>query len=88
MLGEDLDPLARRAGQDAQARRAQPDLAGRLLARGVEDAAAPAVRAGEPGRRLEQERRLADAGFAAEQDERARDQPATEHPVELADPED
>src|SRR6187397_1257172 len=35
--------------------------------------------------RLQEQRRLADAGFAAKQHERAWDDPSTEHPVELAD---
>jgi len=36
-------------------------------------------------RRLQEERRFADARFAGEQDERARNDPAAEDPVELAD---
>ena len=49
------------ARQEAEARRAKPDLAGRFLARGIQDVRRAARRPGEPGRRLEQERRLADA---------------------------
>ena len=39
----------------------------------------------QPGERLDQQRRLADARIAAEQHELARDQPAAEHAIELAD---
>ena len=47
----------------------------------------PPGRAGESGGRLEEQRRLADPGLAAEQHERAGDEPATEDPVELVDAE-
>ena len=59
---------------------AQPHLGGRLLAGDVERAARG------PGRlrgHLEQQRGLADAGLAGQQDRRAGHQPAAEHPVEL-----
>ena len=59
---------------------AQPHLGGRLLAGDVERAGA------HPGGlrgHLEQQRALADAGLAGEQDRRAGHQPAAEHPVEL-----
>ena len=59
---------------------AQPDLGGGLLAGDVERAGAhPRGLGGD----LEQQRALADAGLAREQDRGARDQPAAEHPVEL-----
>ena len=58
---------------------AEADLGGRLLAGGVED------RPTDAGGGLEQERGLADAGLAAEEDQRTRDDPAAEDPVELAD---
>ena len=61
---------------------AQPDLGGGLLAGDVERAA-PVARG--LGGDLEQQRALADPGLAGQQDRRARDQPAAEHPVELGD---
>jgi hypothetical protein len=42
--------------------------------------------ADEAGGGLQEERRLADPGLAAEEDERAGDEAATEHPVQFADP--
>ena len=62
---------------------AQPHLLRRLLARDVEDRQ-PLARQGAA--RLDGERRLADAGIAADQHDRARDQAAAQHPVELAEP--
>ena len=40
---------------------------------------------GDARRDLEEQRGLADPGLAAEQDDGARDEPAAEHPVQLAD---
>ena len=59
---------------------AQPHLGGRLLAGDVERAA---LVAGGLRGDLEQQRGLADAGLAGEQDRRAGHQAAAEHPVEL-----
>ena len=59
---------------------AQPHLGGRLLAGDVERAA---LVAGGLRGDLEQQRALADAGLAGEQDRRAGHQAAAEHPVEL-----
>ena len=59
---------------------AQPHLGGRLLAGDVEGALAGA---GGLGRDLEQQRALADAGLAGEQDRGAGHQAAAEHAVEL-----
>ena len=42
---------------------------------------------GQPGRGLEQERRLADARLATDEDQRARHEPAAQDAVELVDPE-
>ena len=61
-----------------------PHLRRRLLAGDVEDGAALA-RAGGPGRDVEQQGRLADAGLARHEHDGAGHQPAAEHPVELAD---
>ncbi len=66
----------------AQTLGAQADLRRGLLAGDVERGA-PA--AGEMAQRHPGERRLADAGGAAEQDERAGDEAAAEHAVELPD---
>ena len=85
VLGQDVDPLPRRPAQQPEPRRADPDLARRFLAGGVEDRAA-AVGAGETGRGLEQERGLADPRLAADQHERARDETAAEDAIELVDP--
>ena len=78
-LGEDrhLERARRRA-----ARRRRRIWAGGLLAGDVERAPA---RGGEVAEGHVRERRLADAGRAAEQDERAGDEAAAEHAVELAD---
>src|SRR5690606_2758107 len=48
-------------------------------------AAARLARAREAGERLDEQRRLADAGIAAEQHHAARDQTAAEHAIELGD---
>ena len=78
-LGGEVEQLVDPAGAVG----AQPDLGGRLLAGDVEGAA---LVAGGLGGDLEQQRALADAGLAGEQDRGARDQPAAEHPVELGHP--
>ncbi len=75
-LGEDLDLL-----RAAEPLSPELDLCGRLLAR---DEQRPAV-AGDCRERHQQERRLADAGLAADEHERRRDEPAAEHAVELGD---
>ena len=62
---------------------AEPDLIGRLLAAGVEHGA-PAV--SEPGRRLQQQGGLADAGLAADEDHRAGHDAAAKHEVEFGEP--
>ncbi len=62
------------------ARGAQTDLRHRFLARDVDRATA---RLGEGGERLQDQRRLADARIAADQQRRARHQPAAADPVEL-----
>ena len=67
---------------DAQPLAARLDLVLGFLAGAVEHRPDGA---GERGRRLQQQRRLADAGLAAEQDQRARDDAAAEHAVELLD---
>ncbi|CAM5256260.1 hypothetical protein SFUMM280S_05608 [Streptomyces fumanus] len=59
---------------------AQPDLAGRLLARDVQGAVLLARRLGG---HVQQQRGLADAGLAREQHHRAGHQSAAEHPVQL-----
>ena len=66
----------------AEARGAQAHLLGRFFARDIDDAAA-APRQRRAG--LDQQRRLADAGLAADQRRRARHEAAAGHPVELAD---
>ena len=63
--------------------RTEPNLRRRLLARTRRGPLPPAPR--EVAERHAGERGLADPGRAAEQDERAGDQPAAEHPVELGD---
>ncbi len=61
---------------------AEPNLADRLFARHVDDASAGIRhRSGD----LDQDGRLADAGIAADQDRRARDEAAADDTVELAD---
>ena len=61
---------------------AEPDLPGRLLAGDIEGPSGPA---GEPVHRLEHQGGLADTGGAADQDQRSRDEAASQHPVELRD---
>ena len=78
-LGQDLDRGTRRSVEKAEALGPEADLGGRLLAGGVQDGTA------EPGGRLEQERGLADPRLAAEKDQRPRDDPSPEDPVELTD---
>ena len=85
MLGEDLDALARGAGQQAEPCGSQPDLPRRFLARRVQDPAFPGRSATQAGGGLQEERGLADPGFAAEQDERAGDESPAQDAVELAD---
>ncbi len=68
MFSFDIEPL-----------RAQRDLLRRFLARHIDDLASGA----DGGQRLQQQRRLADARITADQDHRARHQPAAEHTVEL-----
>ena len=60
----------------------QPDLLGRLLGRHQQ---APLRRRGHGGQGLQQEGGLADARLAADEGDRAGDQAAAEHPVELGD---
>ncbi len=69
-------------GEGTGALGAQPHLASRLLGADVEHALAVG---GSAGRDLEQQRRLADAGLAAEQDGGAGHDAAAEHAVELGD---
>src|SRR6185369_51730 len=71
-------------GRDAEPGGAELHLPRRLLAGDVEDGPLP-DRAREPLQRREEERALADAGVAAEEHERARDDAAAQHAVELAD---
>ena len=85
---DDPDGPAGRAAESRPRRDARRRTwARRLLARRVEDPAALARRAaGDAGGDLEQERRLADARLAADEEQRSRDEPATEDAIELADP--
>ena len=71
----------RRVGE-AEARGAQADLGGGLLAGDVDGGRAAG---GEGGGGLQQQRRLADAGIAADEDGRGRDEAAAEDAVELGD---
>jgi hypothetical protein len=64
-------------------RSAHAHLGRRLLAGEIDDGEADL---GKSGRRLQEQRRLADAGIAADQNGRARYQAAAEHPVELGNP--
>ena len=66
----------------AETFRAQPHLRHCLLAGNVDR---PVLAAGERGRDLDQQRRLADAGIAAEQEHRAADEAAAGDAVELGD---
>ena len=70
------------ASADAEPLRAQPDLRDRLFARDIDDAVALA---GERRGRLHQQRRLADAGIAADQQRRAAHEAAAGGAVELGD---
>ena len=74
-LGEDRDVVGA-----AEALRAQADLRDRFLARDEECSAAAA---GNRAERREEQGRLADAGLAAEQHERSRDEATPEDAVEL-----
>ena len=71
-----------RAGVLGQPVGAEPELVGRLLAAGVEHR--PPRRL-QPRRGLKQQRGLADAGLAADQDHRARHDAAAEDEVEFVD---
>ncbi|OIQ77626.1 hypothetical protein GALL_406820 [mine drainage metagenome] len=67
---------------------AQPDLAGRLLAGHVQHARTRVLvpaRPGDPGRDVEKERRLADAGLTGEQDDGTRDKTSAEHAIKFGD---
>ena len=66
---------------EPQALRAQRDLLDRFLAGDVQGPA----RSADRGHRLQQQRRLADAGIAAEQDHAAGDEAAAQHAVEFLD---
>src|SRR5262249_11596343 len=68
---------------DAEALGSQLDLTRRFLARDVQHGSGSL---GEGAARLQEQRRLADAGVAPDQHERALDHTATEDPVQLADP--
>jgi hypothetical protein len=86
--GEDVADVGlagerQRCGRQAEALGAQPHLRRRLLAREVDGAAAGA---GEGGGKLQQQRRLADAGLAADQQRRARHDAAAGDAVELGEP--
>ncbi len=72
---------ARARFREAQTLRAQRDLCTRFFAAHIERLALTRHR--REG--LEQQRRLADPGVAADQHDAALDQPAAKHPVELAD---
>ena len=78
-LGEDLDGRAGRGVEQPEPLGPEADLRRRFLAGGVQDGPADA------GGGLEQQRGLADTGLAAEQDQRAGDDPPAQHPIELAD---
>ena len=75
-------PSATGASRKPKSRSAHAHLGRRLLAGEIDDGEADL---GKSGRRLQQERRFADAGIAADQHGRARHQAAAEHPVELGD---
>jgi hypothetical protein len=82
-LGKDPDP-GRRPVKQAESLGAETDLGDRFLAGRVQDAQGARTR-GDPGGRLEEERRLAYPRLAADEDERTRDEPAAEDAVELRD---
>ena len=73
--------LHRRA-REAETRRAQPELVDRLLAADIGHGLAAAR---QRGAGLQRQGGLADAGIAADQDRRALDEAAAQHPVELLD---
>ncbi len=84
MLGEDLDRARRPAPSSSPSRVGpEPDLARPTPRRSRR--ARRRRRPRDAGRGLEQERGLADPRLAAEEDQRARDEPAAEDPIELAD---
>jgi hypothetical protein len=61
----------------------EPDLIGRLLTAGVEDGSTGAL---QSGRRLEQEGGFSNSRLTADQRHGARNDPASEHEVELGNP--
>ena len=71
-----------RRRRKAKAEGAQADLIDRLLAGNIDDA--PVVR-GKCGAGLNDQRRFADARFAAKQNNRARHETAAGYPVEFGD---
>ena len=75
----------RHAVEQPQALGAEPDLGGRFLAGRVEDPIRT-DRARDSAGGLEEERRLADPGLPADEDDRARDEPATEDAIQLGIP--
>src|SRR5699024_9731251 len=77
-LGGEVEPV----GDRPDALRTAPDLRRRLLAADVEHP--PSLT--DAGGRVEEQRRLADAGLAGDEHDRAGDEPAAEHAVELVDP--
>ena len=79
-LGDHRDPQRTVAAQPLGP---QPDLRRGLLGGHVQRAVAVGEHVGQRHRR---QRRLADPGRAADQDQRTGDDPAAEHAVELADP--
>ena len=81
-----LTPGRGRTIEEAEPARPQADLRGGLLAGRVEDPDVGVGAAHEAGGGLEQERRLADAGLTAQEDERPGHEPAAEDPVQFADP--
>ncbi len=83
-LSHDPDPLGRGTIEEAEPGSSQADLGRRFLAGSVEDRSAAGAR--DPGRDVEKERRLADPGLAADEDERPADKPASEDPIQFADP--
>ena len=75
----DLGEQRNRGGVDLQPLRAQRHLLRRFFPRHVDHLA----RAAHPRQRLQEQRRLADAGIATDQHDLSCDQPAAERPVEL-----
>jgi len=78
------DTVGRGTRQEAQTGGPESHLARRLLARRVQDRT-PGRRPRQAGRGLQEERRFADPRLATDEDERTRDEPATEDAVELVD---